>query len=151
MNFCGSTQILHRKQNNENNIIYPNTFYIGGERMRKIRESAAKEQFLGTIILNNPMWVASHDSPDFDLGKEVFSGLSRGVMLDSNHGAILGDSGWTTVKLMKVEEVPGFIEEREKLVRSRLELRGQSSTSEEVVAREMRQKRQKRPQRMLGL
>ena len=54
MNFCGSTQILHRKQNNENNIIYPNTFYIGGERMRKIRESAAKEQFLGTIILNNP-------------------------------------------------------------------------------------------------
>ena len=60
MNFCGSTQILHRKQNNENNIIYPNTFYIGGERMRKIRESAAKEQFLGTIILNNSHVLTSH-------------------------------------------------------------------------------------------
>eukprot|EP00913_Durusdinium_trenchii_P010332 g9688.t1 len=81
------------------------------------------------------MWVALHDTSAFDLGKEANVGLEKGIQLDSDHGAIPDEKGWTLMKLLKVEKVPAMVEEREKLVTSRLELRGVPSRSLETGAK----------------
>ena len=66
------------------------------------------------------MWAAVRDSPHLDLGKEVTSDLDKAVQVDSTHGH---ETGWTLVRLLKIESAPAFIEEREKLMTSRLEVR----------------------------
>ena len=70
------------------------------------------------------LWVAAQDSQDFDLGKEIVDGEGKGVLLDDKTGALAGSSGWTLVRLLKVEDVPAFVETQVKDTKKKLEARG---------------------------